>query len=291
MRKKNREAAVAVAFLAPNIFGFLLFTLGPIIASIYLSLTSWDLINSPQWVGLKNFRTLLGDQRFAQTASNTLIYTIAMVPISIALALFFAVLLNSKIRGIMAYRTVFFIPVIATMTGVAMLWRWLLQDDIGLVHYLLSLVGVAAPHFLSSTEWALFSVIMVSVWKGLGYNIVILLAGLQGIDPTYYEAARIDGASRWQQFRSVTLPLVSPTLFFTILMATINSFQAFDQTHILTKGGPAYSTTTIVYYIYLQGFQTMKMGLACAASVLLFVIIMILTLIQWKAQGKWVNYG
>ncbi|GHV46588.1 sugar ABC transporter permease [Spirochaetia bacterium] len=290
MRIEKKEGIVALGFLAPNLFGFVLFTVGPIVASIYLSFNDWNLMNTPKWTGFGNYLFLFGDSRFGQVVRNTVVFSIAMVPIGIVLALFFALMLNIKIRGMMVFRTIFFIPVVATMTGVAMLWRWLLQDEIGLVGYLLSLVGLQSPYFLSSTKWSLFSVIMVSVWKRVGYDIVLLLAGLQGIDPTYYEVARMDGASRLQQFKNITLPLLTPTLFFTLVMMTINSFQAFDQTYILTKGGPAYSTTTIVYYIYLQAFESMRMGRACAAAVLLFIVIMIITLIQWRAQKEWVNY-
>ncbi|AEF80702.1 carbohydrate ABC transporter permease [Leadbettera azotonutricia] len=290
MDSKKKEALAATCFLAPNIVGFMAFTIGPIIASLYFSLTEWNLITSPKWVGFANFKFLFKDSRFIQTVTNTFVYTVATVPCGIAIALIFALLLNTKIKGVTLFRAIFFIPTIATMVGVAMLWRWLLQDDIGLIYYLLSLVNIKAPHFLSSTEWALFSVSLVSIWKGLGYNIVLLLAGLQGIDPTYYEVARMDGATRLQQLKNITLPLLSPTLFFVIIMGTISSFQVFDQTFILTKGGPAYSTTTIVYYIYLQGFQTMRMGVACASSVLLFIVIMAITLVQWRAQRKWVNY-
>jgi multiple sugar transport system permease protein len=241
-------------------------------------------------IGLSNFLSLFQDDRFKLMAVNTTVYTLATVPCGIALALFFALLLNMKIKGVTAFRGIFFIPVISTMTAVAMLWRWLLQDDIGLVYYLLSLFGVQSPHFLSSSEWALFSVSVVSIWKGLGYNIVLLLAGLQTIDPTYYEVARMDGATRLQQLKNITIPLVSPTLFFVIIMGTISSFQVFDQTFVMTKGGPAYATTTIVYYIYLQGFQSMRMGRACASAVLLFLVIMGITLVQWGYQRKWVNY-
>jgi multiple sugar transport system permease protein len=290
MNKSRKEALVAAGFLAPNIVGFFAFTIGPIIASIYLSFTEWNLINAPKWIGLKNFSVLLNDPHFIEVSLNTLVFTIATVPLGIFLALFFAIFLNMKIPAVSMFRTIFFIPVIATMTGVAMLWRWLLQDDIGLVFYLLSLIGVKSPHFLSSTEWALFSVSIVSIWKRLGYDIVLILAGLQGIDPTYYEVAEIDGASRLQRLRKVMLPLLSPTMFFVIIMGVINSFQVFDQTFVLTKGGPAYSTTTLVYYVYLQGFETMRMGRACAISLFLFVVVMIITLIQWSAQKRWVNY-
>jgi multiple sugar transport system permease protein len=290
MDKKSKEAIVAAGFLSPNIIGFIAFTIGPIIASIYFSFTEWDLINRPEWIGLKNFRTLLIDSRFFQTVINTIVFTVLTVPLGVVLAFLFSIFLNMKIRGITAFRTIFFIPVIATMTGVAMLWRWILQDDIGLVFYFLSLFNIESPHFLSSTEWSLFSLSIVSIWKRLGYDIVLLLAGLQGIDPTYYEVAKIDGANWFQQLRKITLPLVSPTMFFVIIMATINSFQVFDQTFVLTRGGPAYSTTTIVYYIYLQGFESMRMGRACAAAVVLFVVALILTFVQWRMQDKWVNY-
>lgn len=288
IRKKDNFAALL--FLTPNVLGFLLLTLGPIVASLYFSFTEWNTFTKPVWVGLNNFNTLFHDFRFAKTIVNTLYYTVVSVPLGIIIALFFAILLNSKIRGVIFFRTLYFLPVISSTVAVALLWRWLYSNEFGLFAYLLSLVGVQAPPFLTSTAWAMPSIIVMSIWKGLGYNIVLILAGLQAISPTYYEAALIDGVSNWQRFWFITRPLLSPTLFFVTIMAVMGSFQVFEQTYMLTKGGPAFSTTTIVYYIYIQGFQTMKMGLASAAAWVLFMGVMIVTLVQWRFQERWVHY-
>lgn len=290
-KKLSRDGLAAVVFLAPNIIGFLLLTIGPILASFALSFTKWDLIGDPVFYGVRNFQRLWSDKRFWQTMWNTLYYTVGSVPVGIVLALFFAVLLNKKIRGVLAFRTIFFLPVVSSTVAVSLLWRWLYVDDFGLIAYLFSLFGLKSPPFLSSTQWAMPAVIIMSVWKGLGYNIVLMLAGLQGVDRTYYEAAEIDGATGRQQFWNITLPLLSPTLFFITIMSLINSFQVFDQTHMLTAGGPAFASTTIVYYIYLQGFKTMKMGEACAIALVLFLIVLLITMIQWVAQKRWVHYS
>lgn len=289
-RRKYSNELAAAAFLAPNILGFIAMTIIPIIVSFYLSFTQWDLINSPLWVGLGNFKTMFADARFWQSIWNTLYFTIGTVPVGLALALFFAILLNEKIRGIYIFRTIFFLPVISSTVAVALLWRWLYADNIGLFSYLFNLVGFNAPHFITSTKWAMSSVIVMSIWKGLGYNIVLLLAGLQSIPRNYYEAAEIDGANSMKKFLHVTLPMVSPTLFFALVMSIISSFQIFDQTFVLTRGGPANATTTIVYYIYQQGFEVMKMGYACSMALILFILILIITLIQWRMQKEWVNY-
>ena len=204
--------------------------------------------------------------------------------------MFFAVLLNMKVRGVVLFRTRYYLPVVSSTIAVSLLWRWLYSNDFGFFAYLLNLAGIASPPFLTSTSWAMPSIIVMSIWKGLGYNMVLLLAGLQAISPTYYEAALIDGANAWQRFWSITRPLLSPTLFFVSIMAIIGSFQVFEQTYMLTKGGPAFSTTTIVYYIYIQGFQTMKMGLASAAAWILFFAVMAVTLVQWHFQERWVHY-
>lgn len=290
MKSKKKESRAAMLFLAPNIIGFLVFTVGPILYAVYLSLTDWNMVRSPVFTGLGNFIKLFRDPRFYQALKNTMVYTAGTVPVLIVLSLLLAVLVNSKVKGISIFRTMIFIPVVASTVGSAMLWQWLLANDIGIVAYLLKTFGIKAPQFLTSSKWAMFSVILYTIWKQLGYNMVILLGGLQAIDITYYDAARVDGAGAVRRFFNITIPMLTPTLFFTVIMGVINSLQVFDQTHVLTKGGPNYATTTIVYYVYVEAFTNMKMGYACAASIILFLIILLITLFQWKGQERWVHY-
>ena len=290
MKSKKKESRAAMLFLAPNIIGFLVFTVGPVLYAVYLSLTEWNMVRSPVFTGLENFIKLFRDPRFYQAFKNTMVYTVGTVPVLILLSLLLAVLVNSKVKGISIFRTMIFIPVVASTVGSAMLWQWLLANDIGIVAYLLKIFGIKAPQFLTSSKWAMFSVILYTIWKQLGYNMVILLGGLQAIDITYYDAARVDGAGAVRRFFNITIPMLTPTLFFTVIMGVINSLQVFDQTHVLTKGGPNYATTTIVYYVYVEAFTNMKMGYACAASIILFLIILLITLFQWKGQERWVHY-
>jgi ABC-type sugar transport systems, permease components len=290
MKSKKKESRAAMLFLAPNIIGFLVFTVGPVLYAVYLSLTEWNMVRSPVFTGLENFVKLFRDPRFYQALKNTMVYTVGTVPVLIVLSLLLAVLVNSKVKGISIFRTMIFIPVVASTVGSAMLWQWLLANDIGIVAYLLKIFGIKAPQFLTSSKWAMFSVILYTIWKQLGYNMVILLGGLQAIDITYYDAARVDGAGAVRRFFNITIPMLTPTLFFTVIMGVINSLQVFDQTHVLTKGGPNYATTTIVYYVYVEAFTNMKMGYACAASIILFLIILLITLFQWKGQERWVHY-
>ncbi len=290
MKSKKKESRAAMLFLAPNIIGFLVFTVGPILYAVYLSLTEWNMVRSPVFTGLGNFIKLFREPRFYQALKNTMVYTAGTVPVLIVLSLLLAVLVNSKVKGISIFRTMIFIPVVASTVGSAMLWQWLLANDIGIVAYLLKTFGIKAPQFLTSSKWAMFSVILYTIWKQLGYNMVILLGGLQAIDITYYDAARVDGAGAVRRFFNITIPMLTPTLFFTVIMGVINSLQVFDQTHVLTKGGPNYATTTIVYYVYVEAFTNMKMGYACAASIILFLIILLITLFQWKGQERWVHY-
>ena len=290
MKSKKKESRAAMLFLAPNIIGFLVFTVGPVLYAVYLSLTEWNMVRSPVFTGLENFIKLFRDPRFYQALKNTMVYTVGTVHVLIVLSLLLAVLVNSKVKGISIFRTMIFIPVVASTVGSAMLWQWLLANDIGIVAYLLKIFGIKAPQFLTSSKWAMFSVILYTIWKQLGYNMVILLGGLQAIDITYYDAARVDGAGAVRRFFNITIPMLTPTLFFTVIMGVINSLQVFDQTHVLTKGGPNYATTTLVYYVYVEAFTNMKMGYACAASIILFLIILLITLFQWKGQERWVHY-
>lgn len=289
-KRRRKERWIIFSFLAPNIVGFLIFTLIPVFATGVISLTEWNLIGEMEFVGLENYFKVFETKRFYQVMGNTLFYTIATVPLGLFLALCLSVLMNRKIRGITVYRTIYYLPVVSSGVAIAMLWKYLYADNVGLLAMVWKFFGAEAPRWLTSTKWSMTAISIMSVWKGLGGTIVLLLAGLQSISPSYYEAAKIDGANGWQQFTNVTIPLLTPTLFFQLIMSIINSFQVFDATAILTEGGPGFSSTSIVYYIYTSAFKDLKFGYACALAMVLFFIILVITLVQWLGQKKWVNY-
>lgn len=291
------EAIAAYLFLLPNIVGFIVFTAGPVLASLAISLFSWNLLNPPVWLGLGNYTSLFSDTDFLNSLKHTLQYTLGSVPLGMLLSLLLAVALNQKIRGIGIYRTIYFVPVVSSLVAVSLMWRWMYNPTAGILNHLLNQVfdflhlSINPPDWLQSTTWAMPAIIIMSVWKGVGYNMVIYLAGLQGIPTSLYEAAEIDGASAISKFFKITLPLLTPTTFFVLIISLINSFQVFEQTYIMTRGGPARATVTTVYYIYQNGFQWYKMGYASAVAWVLFAIIMVLTLLQWRYQDKWVFYA
>lgn len=287
---RRQELGYALLFLAPSMIGFLLFIILPTVSSLVLSLVQWDLMSPPKFVGLGNFATLAKDDVFGTVLRNTFVFTIFTIPIGMIISFFIAVLLNQGLKGTNIYRTVYFLPVMASAAGSAVVWKWIFEKDFGLLNYFLGLFGVNGPGWLTSTEWAMTSVIIMSVWKHIGFDMVIFLAALQGIPKDYYEAANIDGASSWHKIRHITIPLVSYSTFFVLIMAIIRSFQIFDQMYILTKGGPGYSTQVLVYYIYTNAFEYFKLGYASAVAWVLFVLILIITLIQMKLQKKWVFY-
>jgi multiple sugar transport system permease protein len=289
-RLRRTEALWAFAFLAPDFVGFLTFTLVPVVASLALSFVSWNLIRSPRWVGFENYATAFGDPLFWKVTFNTVYYTVGSVPTGVALSLGLAVILNQKLRGVALLRTLYFLPVVSSTVAVALVWRWLYEPDFGVINYALSWFGVSPIGWLTTTEWAMPAVILMSIWKGIGYNMVIFLAGLQGIPRHLYEAAAVDGATAWQRFWHITVPLLSPTTFFVTVIAVIGSFQVFSQVYIMTSGGPAESTSTIVYYIYQKGFQEFDMGYASALAWLLFAVIFVFTLVQFRLQREWVYY-
>lgn len=301
---RRREALDAYAFLLPNLLWLVAFTAFPIVASFLLSFTSWDLIGKREWVGLANYGKLLfDDDEFRTVLGNTVYYTVVSVPLGMVISLLLALLLNQKLRGMVFYRTAFFAPVVTSAVAVALAFRLLYQPDFGLVNVALRTLGILGPlnafltsaHkdpliWLGSKDWAMLAVILMSVWKGMGYTMVIFLAGLQGIPQHLYEAAAIDGANRWQRFWSITLPQLSPTTFFVLIISVIGSFQVFDQAFIMTQGGPGDATTTLVYYIYNNAFQFFKMGYAAAVAWALFAIVFVFTLLQARLQDRWVHY-
>lgn len=287
----RREALVAYAFLLPNLLGFLAFTLLPVVAALLISFTQWDLLRPAQWVWFDNYVRLWNDPLFHRVLRNTLIYVLGTVPVQMLLALLVALALNQRIPGQLFFRTAFFMPVVASTVAVALVWRWIYHADFGLLNSALYALGVSdPPSWLSSSRWALPAVIIMSIWQQIGFSMVLFLAGLQGVPQTLYEAARIDGAGPWQRFRFITLPLLSSTTFFVLVIGIINSFQVFDQALVMTNGGPANATNTIVFNIYRYGFQFFQMGYAAAMAWVLFAMIFIVTLVQFRYQRNWVHY-
>lgn len=281
-----KDSTWAIIFLLPHMLLFLAFMLIPVIGSFVLSFASWDLLSPLEWVGFGNYVELYNDEVFVQVFWNTVIFTFVSVPVGIFISLLLAVALNQKIRGIRFYRVAYFIPVISSMVAVAIIWQWIYNPEYGFLNFFLSLFGIDGPNWLSSQTWALPAVIITSIWKGLGFNMLIFLAGLQGIPDSYYEAADLDGASLIQKFRHITVPLLSPTTFFITIMAIINSFQVFDTVYLMTGGGPGRATSVIVHYLYQTGFQYFRMGYASAMAYVLFFFVFVLTVIQFLRQKK-----
>ena len=289
--RRDHETLSAYLFLAPNAIGFLLFSALPVLAALVLAFYDWDLLLGADFVGLQNFRQLLfEDANFHAAFLNTFYFVAVSVPLSAGLGLAVALLCNQALRGITLYRSIFLLPYVTITVAVALVWRWLYHPDLGLINRLLGLVGIDGPAWLVSTGWAMPAIIFLSVWKSFGYNMVLFLAGLQSIPEQLYEAATIDGANAWQRFRHITLPMLSPTTFFVVIISIIGSFQVFDQALVMTGGGPGVATTTLVLFIYQVGFQAFHMGYAAAAAWLLFVVVMVFTVIQFRAQRRWVTY-
>jgi len=280
------------AFLLPSLLFFLGFVVFPVVALFVLAFTHWDLLTPPRFTGLQNYQYLFTkDMLFRKVLWNTIYYSIVSVPLGIACSLGLAMALNQKIRGVVVYRTLYFLPVVSSLIAVSIVWRWIYQGDWGLLNYLLSLVGIPRQNWLYDTSLAMPAVIFMSVWKGLGYNMVLFLAGLQGIPEVYYEAARIDGARLWKLFWNITLPLLSPVMLFVLIIAVINSFQVFGTIYIMTQAGPLDSTNVLVYYLYFTAFQKLQMGYAAAIGWVLFAFLFLFTMIQLRASKEWVHYG
>jgi multiple sugar transport system permease protein len=290
-RRRLRRNIEGWIFIAPVMFGVLAFYFVPILVSFYASLTNWDGLTPHTFIGLDNYERLLTrDQFFRRTLANTLYYVIGHIPLTILAALGLALLCNRKMPGVTWYRTAYFTPVITNVVAIGLVWSYFYAPNVGVLNWFLSLFGVRGPSWLTDVTWAMPAVILVSIWQGVGYPMVILLAGLQGIPEALHEAAKIDGAGSWQRFRHVTLPLLTPALFFLTITQFISSFQVFGLIFILTHGGPANATNVYIYNLYQNAFQFSKMGYASAMAWILFVIIAAITLVQWKLQKRWVFY-
>jgi multiple sugar transport system permease protein len=287
---RAREGRWALLFLAPTIIGLAVLSVGPILATLGISLTRWDLLTTPVFNGFDNYLNLVSDARFGRALQNTFFYTFVSVPLGLVLALGLAAALNQQIRGISIIRTAYFLPLVTSATAVALVWLWI-YSPAGPLNRVLLAMGVPAQRWVADPTLAMPSIIAMSIWQGLPANVIIFLAGLQAIPSEYYDAANVDGAGRWARFRSVTLPLLTPSIFFTGILALIGSFQVFDQVYVMANPGkPAEATITLVYFIYENGFRNFKMGYASAASWLLFLIVAAFTLVYFRLQSRWVHY-
>ncbi|PIQ25604.1 sugar ABC transporter permease [bacterium (Candidatus Blackallbacteria) CG17_big_fil_post_rev_8_21_14_2_50_48_46] len=288
---KNRsELRWALLMLLPSLLGVGIFTLIPVLASFGLSFAQWNLLSPPKWIGLANYSALLAEPLFWKVLGNTFIYAFCVVLFEVPLALALAIALNQQGWVVKIFRTIFFLPVVTSMIAIALVWNWIYDPQYGLLNAALQVFQIKPVAWLFSTQWALPSLILMGIWKNVGYSMVIFLAGLQNISDDLYEAASLDGANRWQQFLNVTLPMISPTLFFVMTMSTITAFQIFDSVYMMTQGGPENSTNVAVYWLYQNAFEFFQVGRASAMAYVLFAVILTMTLIQWSLRKKWVAH-
>jgi len=300
MMKKNRslrEAASAIPFLLPSVVGMIFFSLLPIVISVFISLTDWDGLAAlslgtlaERFIGFGNYQNILGGEEFWRVLKNTCYYIVLYIPLVLIASLGIATLLNKGKKGTAVMRILYYIPVLTSWVAASLIWKWVLSSQYGILNQLLALIGIKGPEWLTSEIWAMPAIVLASVWKDMGFFGLFLTSGLASIDKTYYEAATVDGAGRIKTFFKITLPLLTPSIFFCLVMALINAFQLFPQVMIMTEGGPNGATQVMVERIYNYGFRYFKMGYAAAFSWLLFIIIFILTSIQMKLQKGWVHY-
>ncbi len=278
-----------LALISPWLLGFLIFTAGPMLASLYLSFCKYDL-HTLSFVGAKNYDVLLHEQRFWKSLSNTALYVLFSVPLGLTGSLLIAVLLNQKVKAIPIFRTLFYLPSLVPAVASSLVWAWVFHPDAGILNFALSKIGIQGPKWLQDPKTALTSLIIMSLWGIGGGRMLIFLAGLQGISDELYEAAQLDGAKGWACFRHITLPMLSPTIFFNLILGIIGSFQVFTSAYIMTSGGPEDSTLMYVLYLYNNAFREFKLGKASAMAWILFIVLLGFTLVQFKNASKWVYY-
>jgi len=291
---ETRECLWGMFFATPWLLGLLIFTIGPILASMYLSFTRYDVISKPQFLGVDNFvRAFTGDELFWPSMARTFRYALSVVPLSIIGSLVLAMLLNQGYRGTNIFRTLYYLPHLTPAVAMGYLWRWLLQPSVGPVNYLLKSIGIQnPPGWLADPKWALSSLVMIALWGSMGgNNMLIFLAGLQGVPQELYDAADVDGANRWDRFWAVTLPMISPALFFNLVMGIIGSLRAFAMAFVSTQGGPSRATWLYALHLYTIGFQYFEMGYASALAWIFAVVIILITMIQFRLSSRWVYYA
>ncbi len=289
--RARREERLFYLFVTPWLIGLTLFWGGPILASLGLSFTDWSGVNLSdlELIGFENYRTLFADDLFWESVGHTVFYAVGSVTLGTLFALVLAILLNQKIPFLPFFRSVFYLPSVTAGVAVALVWIWILNPSVGLLNYGLGLVGIDGPKWLQSSDWVIPALIIMSLFR-VGPSMIILLAGLQDIPESLYEAAEIDGAGRWAKLRNVTLPMLSPALFFVLVVSTVGSFQIFTEIRIMTQGGPGTSSFVMVWYLWQQAFVYLRMGFASAVSWILFIVIMALVGLQFWIGSRWVYY-
>ncbi|MEW1723289.1 sugar ABC transporter permease [Streptomyces sp. NPDC093109] len=286
-QRRRRNTLVGWSFILPNFLGFAALTLVPVIGTLVLAFTNWNSYATPEWVGFDNFRRMFDDDNFWTALKNTTWYAVGHIPLTLAAALGLAVLLNQKLKGVGVLRTAFFFPYITSLVAVAVVWNMLLSPEVGPVNQLLRFVGVDnPPGWTTSSDWAMPALVITSVWRDMGYYMVLYLAGLQAIPGELYEAARVDGAGAWKRFWHVTLPGLRPTTFFVLVMLTVSSFKIFDLVQVMTEGGPGRSTLVLSQLIFRQGITQGRFGYSSAISLVLFLIVLTITLVQFQLQRR-----
>ncbi|MBM3266986.1 MAG: sugar ABC transporter permease [Candidatus Sericytochromatia bacterium] len=285
----RHEANWAWLFIMPALAVIGVFSLLPTVGSFAISFTSWDLLGTPRWVGMDNYQALLQDPLFYKVVGNTLWFVVLYVVLDMVIALALAVALNQKIRGLAIFRTAYFLPVVTSMVAVSIVWEWIYDPGFGILNVVIGWFGAEKVHWLSDPRFALPCLVVMSVWKSLGYTMILFLAGLQAIPPEYTEAAAVDGASGVTRFFRITMPLLGPTLLLVGIMATIRAFQTFDSVYLMTQGGPRRATTVVVYWLFQNAFTYFKLGKASALAYMLFAVLLALTLMQWSLRKRWVH--
>jgi len=286
----RREALSGYAYISPWLFGFIFFMAIPILASLVISFTRWNIVSDPKWVGIKNYeRIFTADKAFVQSLKVTFRYTLIYLPLTTVAGLATAMALNAKVKGVGVFRALFYLPYVAPQIAATLIWMWVLNPRYGLLNTILGWVGIEGPNWFHDPGTALYGIVMIALW-GVGGSAVIYLAGLQNIPPQLYEAAEIDGANAWQQFRHVTIPMLSPTIFFQLTVELIGVFQTFTPAFVATEGGPLKSTYFYMLHIYNKAWQSLRMGYASALAWVLTIIIMAFTLLIFKSSPLWVHY-
>jgi multiple sugar transport system permease protein len=289
----RREALEGLLYISPFLLGFLIFTAYPMIASLYLSFTKYNVIQPPAWIGIDNYvEAFTKDKLFWTSLLRTGQYAVLTVLLGVGGSLGAALLLSQRRAGTRVYRTFFFLPSITPSVASALLWTWIFQPSIGVLNYLLGLVGIEGPAWLQSTTWAIPSLVIIALWGTVGGSqMIVFLAGLQGVPQEMYEAAEMDGASAWRRLLNITLPLISPTMFFNVVLSIIGALSVFSLAYIATGGGPAYATYFYVYHLFNSAFQFSRMGYAAAMAWVFLIVVLILTLIQFRLSNRWVYYA
>lgn len=293
-RRALRDAVEGYLYILPWILGFLLFTVGPMLASLVLSFHHWSILGTPRFAGFDNYSMALSgrDPLYWLSWTKTWAYALMFIPTGLAISLVLASLLNQQLKGTVLFRTLFFIPTLIPVVASALLWRWMLNPDVGLVNYVLWEFRIPGPLWFSDPGMALPALVMISLWASVGGSrMIIFLAGLQGVPEELYDAASIDGANWWQRFTNVTLPMISPTIFFNLILGVIGALRVFSISFVATEGGPAYATWFYMLHMYDMAFRSFSMGYASALAWMFFIVVLVLTLAQFKLSGRWVYYA